>query len=238
MIKSTLEYNIFKKHELNREIDETNLKKIINSIKSKNLLHLRPLIVDENFNIIDGQHRLEAARLLKLPIFYEVQKDIASEDIVLLNANQKNWTHKDYYNYYCSAGNSEYTKLKEFINKYKLDYSIALAILKNYGGDPAFKFKKGLFKFPDDLSSALELLFCIKEIQKLICERYAGDTKFCTRLGFVKSIILFLNIDIDFDKFIKNIEIKMNWLKSCSSIPDYLHIFKQIYNFKNKDQLE
>ena len=118
MILETSDYSIFQKHSSNRNIDKSNLNKIINSIKARNLLYLRPIIVNKNFEIIDGQHRLEAAKYLELPVFYQIQPEAVDEDIILLNDNMKRWTIDDYLNYYLSKGNIEYTKLNEFIKKY------------------------------------------------------------------------------------------------------------------------
>lgn len=57
MINVTTSYGLFKKHPLNREIDEQNLNKIIQSIKHQNLLNIQPILVNENYEVVDGQHR-------------------------------------------------------------------------------------------------------------------------------------------------------------------------------------
>lgn len=89
MVQSTNDYTMFQKCKSNRELDPGNIKRIKSSILAKNLLHLRPILVSKNFEIIDGQHRLEAARLLKVPIFYQIHEESDFEDVILLNANQK-----------------------------------------------------------------------------------------------------------------------------------------------------
>lgn len=71
-MKETKDYNIFKKHPNNREIFHANLEKIKRSIQIKNLLEYRPIIVDKKMQVIDGQHRLEAARQLGVPIYYQM----------------------------------------------------------------------------------------------------------------------------------------------------------------------
>ena len=71
-------------------------------------------------HIIDGQHRLEAAKKLGFPIFYEVQQDLKHEDMFILNKNQKNWGAKDYINYYCEQNYPEYVKLASFAREKKL----------------------------------------------------------------------------------------------------------------------
>ena len=99
MTIETSDYSIFKKHESNRVINELALRKLINSIKSKNMLELRPILVDSQMRVIDGQHRLEAAKALRVPIFYLMKKESESLDIILLNT-QKRWSIEDYLNFF------------------------------------------------------------------------------------------------------------------------------------------
>jgi ParB-like chromosome segregation protein Spo0J len=58
----TKQYTKFNILDHNRELNNTNLKKIEESILEKGLQV--PIIIDENYNIIDGQHR-----------FYVLQKN-------------------------------------------------------------------------------------------------------------------------------------------------------------------
>ena len=69
MTLKTSDYSIFKKFPGNRDINPLNLRKITNSIKMHNMLDLKPIIVTESMEVTDGQHRLEAAKVLGVPIF-------------------------------------------------------------------------------------------------------------------------------------------------------------------------
>ena len=48
------------------------IKNLMQSISYRNLLAWRPIIVTKNFLVIDGLHRLEAAKRLGVEIYYEV----------------------------------------------------------------------------------------------------------------------------------------------------------------------
>ena len=65
-ILSTYEYDKFKKIKGNRKINFKNLGKIINSMSKKQLVI--PILVNEKFEVIDGQHRLQACIELGLPV--------------------------------------------------------------------------------------------------------------------------------------------------------------------------
>jgi len=233
MILETSDYSIFQKHAANRNIDKANLHKIINSIKARNLLYLRPIIVNKNFEIIDGQHRLEAAKYLELPVFYQIQPEAVDEDIILLNDNMKRWTIDDYLNYYLSKGNIEYTKLNEFIKRNNIDLSIALVLLGR-NGKLSINFRSGSFKFPDNIVRINNNLFMINEVKQFIILKGFGPKLFLQRNAFTKTLISFLNIEgMLFDKFMTKLELNLQWLRPCTSYTDYMNIFKKIYNYKN-----
>ena len=63
-LKSTKTYSIFNKVIGNRNLDSKNLSRIKNSINEIGLQ--MPILVNENKSIIDGQHRLQAAKELKI----------------------------------------------------------------------------------------------------------------------------------------------------------------------------
>lgn len=127
MIKSTKDYSLFKLRNDNREhgINKTHLDYLIEKIKLRNLLDLNPIIVNEDFEVINGQHRLEAAKRLNLPIYYRVIEKCSAKDIIDLNFS-KSWTMSDYLHFYCENNYEEYIKLKEFIYKSRLTLKVAL----------------------------------------------------------------------------------------------------------------
>src|ERR1700742_2697053 len=99
MIKSTNDYTIFKKSPSNRDIEDPHVRSIMASISIKDMLHLRPILVNSNMEVLDGQHRLEAARRLNAKIYYQIETKSEDADIILLNAHQKNWKTECYFNY-------------------------------------------------------------------------------------------------------------------------------------------
>ncbi|MBF9222525.1 ParB N-terminal domain-containing protein [Hymenobacter ruricola] len=75
----------------NRMVDQRHVRKLVAQIAKENLLHIKPLDVTANLGVIDGQHRLAAARLLGLPIFYRVSSELGGQHIASLNTTSKNW---------------------------------------------------------------------------------------------------------------------------------------------------
>ena len=106
-LKSTKTYSIFNKVIGNRNLDTKNLKRIKDSI---NLIGLQmPILVNENKSIIDGQHRLQAAKELKIPITYIISNESSEENIDQLQISKK-WTAFDFCNRNALRGNKDCQK--------------------------------------------------------------------------------------------------------------------------------
>jgi len=115
-IKKTKSYDQFNILKFNRPLKKSQLRNLTNSIKKNNMLHLHPIIVDSDMNVIDGQHRLEVASELKASIYYLVDDNVDMDHIMESNAAQKAWTTDDVIRFY-----AEYKKIDDYIllSKYK-----------------------------------------------------------------------------------------------------------------------
>lgn len=115
----TKDYSSFRSIVSNREVNKSHVKKLAQSIRKKNLLFIRPVIVNDRMEIIDGQHRVAACELLGEQVHY-IKVNLTKEDIAVLNTAQKNWTMMDFINFYAIEGRKEYREFCKLINKYPL----------------------------------------------------------------------------------------------------------------------
>ena len=106
-LKSTRSYSIFNSIIGNRNLDSKNLKRIKESINEIGLQ--MPILVNENNSIIDGQHRLQAAKELEIPITYIVSKDSCEQNIDQLQIS-KQWTSYDFCSRNALKGNKDCQK--------------------------------------------------------------------------------------------------------------------------------
>jgi len=72
---------------MNRDIKPSKVNKLMKSISDNNALHLRPILVDTDYNIIDGQTRYKAAKALGLPIEIHLidKSDWNYKDLITIN---------------------------------------------------------------------------------------------------------------------------------------------------------
>ena len=240
-IQSTKDYSIFKKHVSNRELTKPNIQRLIASIQSRNLLEFRPIIVNSHMEVIDGQHRLEAAKFLNVEIYYKIDAVSEMGDILLLNINQKTWGLDDYLKYYLSIKSEEYIKLKTFMTNQKIDIRQALRLI-NQSSSYGFKcFKSGRFKFPTetDFMDMMTLIESFHEVIALISNHKVDGKHICVRCKFKDVLLEFLRIpELKIETFKKKLLINLDKVRVCANSGEYHNMFKQIYNWNNHNPLE
>lgn len=250
-IFSSNDYSQFKTLEGNRNVNSLHVKRLKDSFQ-KNYL-ISPILVNQQFQIIDGQHRFEAAKQLGLPINYAIQNDYGVDEVKTLNTNTKNWNRIDYLVSYCTTGHPEYLKFKEFMSMFpELSPNCCTVLLtnKNNGVLKRVKLKKserlkvaqksysikdfenGSLVIPDFNNSVENA----KKIMK-IKPYYSGYN----RVVFIRAMVaLFKRDNFDFNTFMKKMELNPTALKHCVSIAQYIDLIENIYNYhcKNKQSFK
>lgn len=129
-IFTTRDYDRFKVIMSNREVDMVHVRRLSKSIRRKNLLYIRPVIVNSDMQIIDGQHRVEACRLIGEWVHYIKVDNLGKEDIAVLNTAQKNWRLMDFINFFAIEGNKDFIELSKAINQFPgIKISLILRLL-------------------------------------------------------------------------------------------------------------
>lgn len=116
VVWSTYDYNAFALMDegLNRGVDHW-----LSVVKSMaRCPMMSPIIVNEKFEIIDGQNRFFARRYLGLPIEYIVKTGYGVEQARNYNTSHKNWTKADFVSSYCAEGVESYVMLEQLYLKY------------------------------------------------------------------------------------------------------------------------
>lgn len=130
LIFTTTDYDIFNFLTGNRTINANNVKKLKESISENGYKKSQPIIVNQDFEIIDGQHRFVACEELKLPIYFTIERE--DEDSIKLtqdlNKNQKNWNLIDYIKSYVDRGYQNYINFLRFVEDRNLSLSTAIVL--------------------------------------------------------------------------------------------------------------
>lgn len=236
--KSTTNYGMFILRDDNRHegVKEAHVLRIMNSIRTNNLLALRPIDVNGEMEVIDGQHRLEAAKRLSLPIYYKMSTELKAQDIALINANVKPWSKMDYLNFYTKQGYPEYQKLSAFIKKSGLTLERIFSITANQKtrthGDA---FRDGKFEFQEELITPYLDFF----IQTIDCVHQQKGNGMFMKNSKVFRALIWLKQQPEFDepKWFFNLSRFAHKLFPRTNINDYKIQFVSIYNWRNSNKI-
>lgn len=114
---------------------------------------LQPIIVNEKFEIVDGQHRFAAAKETNHPIkfFILYTSELRDEIMVELNISQKRWRREDYIHYYAQKGNANYQELESLIEIYsKKPYKVSATVIETIAaGMYSFSYNSSNNKLED-----------------------------------------------------------------------------------------
>ena len=114
LVYETVDYGQFHLLKGNRFLDPRRVEMLKKSIKEYGYIGA-PIVVNENDEVIDGQHRLTACRELRVPVRYIRVRGLGLDHCRTLNINAKNWSLLDYCLSYAARGNENYERLFEIL---------------------------------------------------------------------------------------------------------------------------
>ncbi len=223
-MKSTKDYSIFKDFSSNREVDPKHVNKLKAAIEKKNLLHVNPIIVDDQMRVIDGQHRLAAAAALMVEIFY-IQSNIDRKDISILNSNQKNWRAMDYINFYTIEHVDSFVQFSRLMNKYpEMSISALLTLSNSENHRNIVELKSGYLDV-QNIHECIEICdFC-----KSLFSKYQYCFVYDSR--FPLAISRCLNTEnFKLEILEEKIAASPRSLVQCHTTKQYLEMIEEIYN--------
>lgn len=225
LMQSTKDYEMFGHINSNRKIDKRHVKTLANLISKNNLLHLNPLIVDGYNRVVDGQHRLEAAKLLKVQVFYIKDAGINKTDIAALNSNKKNWSLVDYINFHTEEGKPGFKELRNFMALYpKLPVSSALSLVSTGGRHDTAAIREGSVDV-GNVDQAEEIAEFLTWLHDMYDAAYSGSVA-----GVIRT--MFNAEGFDQELFKTKIQGQPRSLVKCINKKQYLEMFLEIYNYK------
>ena len=222
-IYSTTEYGVFNKLRGNRAVNELHVRRLVEAIKEKDLQI--PIIVDHDMNVLDGQHRLDAYKIVGNPITYIIKDKFELQDVRNVNSVNRKWTLSEYLMSYCKLGKKDYQLLEWFHRTYEFGIAECIAMLngKGYCNNKISKeFKRGDFVI-DNLEQGKTWA---KQINA--CGEYFQYYK---KVTFVKAMLSAMqDKTFNFKIFIQRLSNNSSKLKNQGSRNDFIVNIERIYN--------
>jgi hypothetical protein len=245
-VYETNDYSMFKTLGGNRELNKLHVARLKKSF-SENYL-FTPILVNSEMGIIDGQHRVEAAKALGLPIRFIKLNGYGLHEIQVYNTNMKNWKKEDYLNGYCDLGFSEYLKFRNFMKRFP-EFGIASteAILLQYpgfnplpardvdyrmpSGKPALGkyFEEGKLAIPDYDKS------CEIALKILMLKPYYDG--FHRRVFVAAMLGLLKQEQFSISELISKLKFNPSGIQHCNDVTQYKLLIENIYNYKRREKV-
>jgi len=120
-VGTTKDYSLFKFFNYNRAIKGANLKAIKKAIQKRGLI--MPILVTDEFRVIDGQHRLLALEELGMEVHYVIAHDYIPNDVEEVNNVGKNWDIRARVNNLAEHGNVNFIELLKMYKEWGHTFS-------------------------------------------------------------------------------------------------------------------
>ncbi len=113
----------------NRPVSRSHVQSLVHSFQENpTLIKLRPILVNENMEVVDGQHRLEACKVLEIPVPYQIVPTLTIATAQLMNALQRSWRLIDFIHSYAGSGKVEFQQIERYMDTFApVGPSVALA---------------------------------------------------------------------------------------------------------------
>ena len=229
-MESTLNYKQFKLLKNNRKLDRKHVNRLVDAIKENpEILKVQPILVNEKFEVIDGQHRFTAAKELGLPIHYTVVEHLDIDTARKMNTVQKNWNWADFAHSYAQAGNVNYKAYLKFKEEHpSIASTVVVYVMAGaHTGELASDFKKGDFVMSRESEDVEYILNKLEEIREI-----TGNAIPISR-ALVAAICLSLDKHEDFDMetIIANLKRKPELLQRTTIVKEAFRVLEDIHNY-------
>jgi len=234
-IYKTSQYGLFSYDARNRPVDPRRVKALVKSMKEIGFIN-QPIKVTKGGVIIDGQHRLEAAKVAAVPILFYIDysKGDVYQKMSTSNRLGKMWTKQDHIHGLSQEGLPAYVSLSNFQMEYpEIKMTEQLMLMQNntstmYKDD----FGDGKWKH-GSIKTAKMWANQIMEIKPY----YADFNKSL----FIRSMIEIFNKHPEFiwGEFMKKVKLRPAMLYPCGDRRQYKQMIEKIYNHhrRNSDKI-
>lgn len=214
----------------NRDTSRSHINKLKEAMRRKpQILEAEKILVNENMEIIDGQHRFYAGMELDMEIPYIMMPGLTIDDARRMNMLQRRWTFDDYARSYAKVGNPSYVLFLKLREEYSLikNQTIVMYMLGHQSHDLTSAFRTGEFVMEQEEDDVREMLVKATQVAEII------QVPFSHSLA-VALLDMLKNEDFNFEHFITNLEKKPETITRGGIIREYMRQIEDVYNFHAK----
>jgi len=227
-VHTTTDYFLFKSIKGNRNKNLMHINRLRDSMTENYLFTV--IIVNEKYEIIDGQHRFEVIKELSLPMHYVICKGYGLNEVHILNENSKTWKSDDYLEAYCNLNYPHYVNYNIFKIRYKFGHKICMPMLGGTTSNPGTSQIKEFYKGSFVIKNFKKACSLAEKIE-ILGQYYDGNK----RNGFVFAMLkLFKNENFEFTELLQKLKTQPTALVDCGTMEQYISLIEEIYNYRRK----
>ena len=245
-IFETKDYSMFNALDGNRELNIAHVKKLEKSFQEQYLVS--PILINEKFQIIDGQHRFEAAKNLNLPIYYYMKTGYKLSQVQRLNTNLKEWKKIDYLDSYAALGYKQYILFKKFMAEFPMfSLTACQVILSNTGSEK--QMQSDLFKSDSNKSGRVNARefqngnfkvhnykLAVQNAEKILDFKPYYDGY--GRKAFISSMVrIFQHKNYDHERMMQRLKSYPADFQHCLNMIKYREQIETIFNYRSRKKL-
>lgn len=225
-VYATKQYDAFKMIDGNRLVNPAHVSRLMRSMSENQLI--TPIVVNNKYQIIDGQHRYYSIKKLELPLYFIICENYGLNEVHRLNESSNDWKLDDFlHGYAVSMEKENYILLKQFIEENDISVSLALSLTKKDG--ESIQFTKSLFRngeyVPYLINEAQEFLNALQ-----VFRPYFDDYK---SINFIKAFkLLYSSPKYENKNMIRKLTYQAGYLQNKSTVGQYINLLTDIYNSK------
>lgn len=229
-VQVTSNYRLFRLMHDNREQSPSHILRLKAAFEEfGNLTAAQPVLVNENMEVVDGQHRLTAARELGVPVYYRVVPGLNIRTARSMNILHRSWNVDDYAESYAASGDANYQRYLRLREDFQYNHSIILTYIAGSRVDSSgdYKaFREGNFTLsPDQDTRARERLAMLNSVEDIA--PMAHQREFA--LAFLTATQV---PGYDHQRMVNKMTSGSGLIHRYASVADYQRMLEEIYNFK------
>jgi hypothetical protein len=239
IIQTTTNYTMFKFINGNRDVNQIHVRRLKESFQKKPLLSL--IIVNEKYQIIDGQHRFQVHMELGLPINFVVAYGYGVSEVQTLNVNSSDWKKKDFLHGYIKKGNNDYIEFERFQKTYpKFNFTTCLKLLSGLRSSSTKSLGDGYKTISQSFEKGEFKIKNLKESHdraKMLLDYEPYFAKFNDNSFVVAIMYLFEHKNYKHSEMISKLRFQPNSITSCKNQVQYLSLLEDIYNYHRREKV-
>lgn len=236
-ILKTDKYDMFNKQTGNRDLKRVKELKDTILLDGNSYPFFSPIIVNDDLEVIDGQHRLEICKELNCEVEYIVRKGLKIYDTVNMNRVANAWKNSDIIASYIARGLGLFPDVNILCKKYNLDPVTILGIVdrKYTKRDTLIKCKAVLPISRDDLYAKVDKYAPL--LKDILSHRVNAKSSKCSTEMLESIMRMIDSVGYDHSVFLAQLDKYPHLFRSANLIKYNIEMLETLYNYKRHGKL-